>query len=563
MIRSADTHAGRLTRARVLTAVVVLVALLPPAAYLYVGQTWAIDAPLLDDYDVFLDFISDLRERGTLGDRLRLLFEPHNEHVVAFARAASVVLERLQGRIDFRTLSLFGNLGLLGVGGLLCFAAGRDESRPSRLLAALPVSFLLFQPQAFDVLHWPTASIAGNFVVIFGLSTFLFLERRSTPGLILAIPSAILAVCTQGNGLLVPFVVLTVLVLNTRWRAALIWGCVSLLVLPLALARGLPVTWPGATGDRTGWLDGTLYFLNFLGAAPQAALPGLGLPAAVSVCLCFLFFARRRLFAERPFVFAGLVFVLLSILFNTLARWRLGPDYPGTQPRYCLYSILVLILCHLGLRHLIRAHRRRLLYDGAVLAVAAVFCVVSFGANTPKLRAEARLTGRGMAYWSVTGRTVMRSPVSGTYGYLRGSAERTSWTTPLAYPDQELAARILERAESHGIYRPTASGLRTVLDRSVKAEPAASADWAPTRVARARRSGDFCVIEGAYRRPQEDTRQGGALLILIDGANLRAFTTERLVEKENAGPDVPFRCILPRALVPDEIDTAAVLPGFE
>jgi hypothetical protein len=487
----------------------------PMAAYLALAWATRVDAPISDDFDALLGFLVRDREATAAPERLANLMAPHVDHRLVLSRLVALAAAFLQGRIDFSLLSGIGNLALLGL------FAGLATQRLQRegdlgLYPLLAFSLLLFQPQGFDVVHWPTASIAGNGVLLLAWAAFAALARGGRAGIAAAWLCAFAALYTQGNGVAIFPAAALALCAAGRVRDAGAWTLASL--PPLALYA---LTYQGRSLPSLSWLahapEIAHHFLNFLGAAPAfsaspwAALVGLALLGGVAGLT-----ARRA--ARTDFTGYGLIlFVLATAAGNAWLRADLGADYALDQPRYRVASILLVGLCHLGAWDALRNHPARRIYAVVAVLAAFSFSLASWNIHASDVRERSARAARSLARFTLTG-------------------------VGPRLPDPSRTADLLARASELGIYRPDLEGLGRFLDRAVIVDaPRAATGGVELRLGRVAYDDALVLVEGWASARGADPARVRTYLLVDSGSARRVLTTTR------AGP-AAFRTLAPRSV---------------
>jgi hypothetical protein len=435
------------TRRIAITRVALAVAVTTPiAAYLALAWSTRVDAPISDDFDALLYFL--VRDREAIGwsERFANLLAPHVDHRLVVSRLIALATTFLQGRIDFSVLSGVGNAALLGLFGGLAVQRLRREGAPG-LYPLLAFSLLLFQPQGFDVVHWPAASIAGHGVLLLAWATFAALARGGCSGIVGAWLCAVTALYTQGNGVAIFPAAALALCAAGRVRDAGVWALTS--VPPLALYA---LTYQGRSAPSLSWLahvpEIAHHFLNFLGAAPAfSTAPWAALIAVVLLGVVAALTAQRAARTDFP-VYGLILFVLATAAGNACLRAGFGADYALDQPRYRFASILLLALCHLGVWDTLRDRPARRVYAALAVLVALSFSLASWNLYASAVRQHSALAARSLARFTLTGEGPQ-------------------------HPEPSHVADILTRASKLGIYRPDVGRLRRFLDRAVLIGPRA------------------------------------------------------------------------------------------
>src|SRR5688500_12739344 len=110
--------------------------------------------------------------KGGLGEKLASLIAQHNEHSVGFLHLLTVACFSLFGSLNFITFQIFGNAFLVGIF-ILLWKARKDAD--DKIVTFIPVSLLLFQPQFYDTVLWPTVLLSNFASTFFVLLTFILL----------------------------------------------------------------------------------------------------------------------------------------------------------------------------------------------------------------------------------------------------------------------------------------------------------------------------------------------------------------------------------------------------
>lgn len=221
----------------------VALALLPVAYYVGMVGWYAYDFPYMDDYPAVVDFLVAL---PTAPDKLRLLLEQNNFHRVVWVKALAWLNVALTGTISFTFLQYVGCAGLLLTAGLLWQASnaglnpgamktlsvapgfspvGSFPAVSPALLIFLPVLYLLFQFQSWNVAFWGMVAVSNAWAPAWALLAF-YLAFRARPGWAVAVGVA--ALFTNGNGILVLPLLLAGFGLRSQWRPVFALLAVSL-----------------------------------------------------------------------------------------------------------------------------------------------------------------------------------------------------------------------------------------------------------------------------------------------------------------------------------------------
>jgi len=387
---------------KIITALVFLLCLVAPAYYSHFLIKHAVNAPYWDDYDSLLKFLNLYTEAKTAGDKLGLILSQHNEHRIVFLRLIAISVHRLGGRIDFKWLSYIGN-GALFLIAFFLFLAFKIKSK-IKLLYFSPVLFLLFQPQYYDSILWPTALLTHFYVLALALITFFLIEKKS---FILFAPAcflAALAIFSQGNGLLLAPLGLAMLLVLRNYRRAGGWLLISAAALAVYFIHygQLPGN-PNPLEAIVSIKRTLLYILYFTGSAAGFSLFIPSLLFGIIIIGYFIFLTTRKYYRENPVFYFFFLFVLLTISLSALLRSEQGADFALSQPRYRIIALLSLIIIYLSFYERIN-RKKSLIYAAATgLLVASVFSAVSFSLYSPKVVSISESIKRGLLKWPING----------------------------------------------------------------------------------------------------------------------------------------------------------------
>jgi hypothetical protein len=370
----------------------------------------SVDIPFLDDWDAVLGFQVYWLRADSLAARLRLLFDPHNEHLLALPRSVVLAVTTLTGRVDFTWLNLIGNsAGVVLLAALWPrFAAHQPTS--TRAVAFLPAILCVMQPQAWTAVLSPTVSLQNLGVLALAASCYATLAGSGRLRLTLAAALAIGASLCSANGILVAPLGSGILWLRGERRQALVWGAFAglaaaayLIAAPSDHAASNPL-------DSLAHPDQLIaYFLHFVGSALGFGHPLPALLGGIALGASFAALVARGLPRRSPVVFSLALFVFVSIAANALLRAHEGGNAPLFQPRYRLYAAVLLALTHLAWVDLLRGDARRH-WTRAALVAALVFWGASSYTGGAAARAHAAQLDAGLAHWWQTGDGGLRHP---------------------------------------------------------------------------------------------------------------------------------------------------------
>ncbi len=362
----------------------------PLILMLFLFDRYAVNIPHWDDH-ALKGFILNLDFAKTFSEKFKLFFAFHNEHRIVFTRFITWLIVKFNGTIDYRVMMVVGNSAIVGI--WVYFISCVIKYRLSAWYIAIS-GWLLFSLAVAENLFWGMASVQNFWVVLWGLTTFYLLvygEMADMPNplinrskvllntrpinrvmLYAAMLTAVLALFTSGNGLIVPFIGMFILLLQRRFVTSLLWLTTVGTVVAIHLLSTEPR--PDAANSALT-VNGLISGATTLAGAifdPGWAFPDLrykvtqGLGGILIIVSVILFF--RRIFVNYPllqqnpyvlqkrktdlFMSATLLFVGGTIAGIILSRMGLGMGVFLTG-KYKIYSILLFIVCILYLGRLL------------------------------------------------------------------------------------------------------------------------------------------------------------------------------------------------------------------
>lgn len=344
---------------------------IPVFLWVFVLLYYSVNVPWFDDYDPFPDFLNKWISGNSFAEKIRLVFQPNNEHRMVIGKLITLAYYQLTGHLNFTFLHIAG--ACFTVGTFTLFWAAFRKIR-LKWWFFLPVPFLLFQLQYHLVFLWAICSLQHQPVVFFVcLSMFLLAKRKFS----WAVLAAICATYAMSNGIFVWVAGAAVLVLRNAYRQLAFWCAAG------ALAIGFYFYGLSAQGNESS-IDffmknphlSVLGFFAFLGGlfdlfpekdiVVRSALPVL---AGFIVMIWIVIWLLRQLnpFIKKAFnrtemlnfdteenttelnhfLLGILVFLLVNALIIGLLRPRFG-FFVMIVSNYKLYPALFLIVAYLS-----------------------------------------------------------------------------------------------------------------------------------------------------------------------------------------------------------------------
>jgi hypothetical protein len=291
------------------------------ARYLADVGRYAINVPLLDDYDAVLAFINRVATRQGASEVVADLLRQHNEHRLVVPRIVFLLDYLIEDQVDFRHLSFVGNAGLVAT-----FAVLWATARCRRPILMLPVAAVIFHEALMDSATWAMVAVQTFLVLFFAFACMGLLSIPRRACTIAAATCAVLAVYTQANGMFLFPAVAWVLVKQRRMRALTLFACVGLVsVPPYFLGYARPPEHPSAATAVTEPLRFIRWLLTLLGAPLESEDWSLVFGLLVAGVVPVIFLGSRRRVAHTESSLVGL-FVFLFLTCVSIAVGRAGFD---------------------------------------------------------------------------------------------------------------------------------------------------------------------------------------------------------------------------------------------
>jgi len=263
----------------------------------------AVDVPYWDDYDAIVRYMG-----WPFHERMRHLFDFHNEHRIVTVRLFLEAMAATTGKIDFKACMFFGSAQIAVLFACFAFLHLRQFGRRLGLAVMVPAAWHLFSMLNFDNAFWALTSLE-NFGVLMWAFLAIVLVGKGGGWLVqtVAILCAILSALTSAQGLAVfPVLFLSSLVpdgeagswrgmLNLVRRAsharpvAMLFLCV---LAVLAYFHGFSSGEAGNAAMESSFVEKILYVIAFLGnlvpVYPLALVCGVFVVAGIAyACFCF------------------------------------------------------------------------------------------------------------------------------------------------------------------------------------------------------------------------------------------------------------------------------------
>ncbi len=468
--------------------VVLVACLLPLLGSVYYLARYAVTGlPLMDDFTYTTAFIFPFEAAQGLWAKWKVLFVQHfiTEHRIPMGKLFIYGLYRLgSGYLDLKVLAWSGNVCIPGVVGLLWWVY-RKTAHPAWYF--VPVAWLVFQVQHYEIFFWANCSLLYVPVVFFALAATYFLVYHGdyNPWRFgLALGFTLLCMYSFGNGMFVFATNGLLLFYQNRWRA---------LALMLVVGAGCVVTYfMGYHSDYPTWANllALTNFLVLMGAwlepltlfqsAGWLLSMGLGLLVVAAFGWFVIRVVRRKLIEwrwvnvawmrdvsqEELFFTVSLVFVMMTGA--AVALKRASPDFIEMfTSRYRYIGVLAVAITYLLAVDALRKARQQRVLVGVALGLSVVIHALSYYFYLPPLvNARERLLVGVFNYrqhqtWSLFQRGSFWA------NYIDNGTTTALKTGLFRFPDQfysDVEAQVLQADTTQRIalpltVRPSATGL--------------------------------------------------------------------------------------------------------
>lgn len=178
----------------------LLISLIPIYLFFSMVDRYAVNIPILDDWDAILGFTVDWYDAGN-NEKFSLLLSQHNEHRIFTSRLVYALYYSLTQKIDFITLGLIANLQLLVIFGFLVYFSTRLIKLTWPVISIF-TALCVFDPSNYENSMMAMAGMANYGVIMLFLISLFFYSLNSKRFVILATFFQIICAFSNGNGLI-------------------------------------------------------------------------------------------------------------------------------------------------------------------------------------------------------------------------------------------------------------------------------------------------------------------------------------------------------------------------
>ena len=346
------------------------------AHHLWFVNSYAINVPHQDDIYDFVQFVSVVENAGSVGDGFKALFAQYNDHRTSASRLLVFGVYLAEGELNFHTLTLVADLGLLLILLLFYLTVRKEKYRWVYLFVS---ALLLLNFRAFEIIIFSQGAFAYYYVCLYAFACIFTLHKVSGPKFLLAAVFCTLSSLTLASGQIVWLLGLVSLLHQclVSERRPLLYAAMWLLVATVMLllwhagfteeiheiiseptvsilSEGPPITasplLAGAFVDSSiqqVLMRYAAFFLVLLGSAP-VYFSAVGAGAVGLVILAMLIFVTLKFYKHNDMRLALYCWFLVAFAAAvTIGRsWFMLPDYV-LMSRYSFISTL--LVCSLAL----------------------------------------------------------------------------------------------------------------------------------------------------------------------------------------------------------------------
>ncbi len=306
--------------------------------------------PISDDF-ALIDFVTNIATSSDLTKSIELLYAQHNEHRITTTKLIYLLDYWLFDGLNFRRLILIGNLFHLGT--FYIFIKHAPRKFDTRCYFVIFVACMLFQFSSAESMLWSMAAVSNYLVLMLAIFTLSLLSNDSLRHYFLAILVSLLAVFTQGNGILIPFIAVTYLIGQKRYRDSLVMVVIAIMVVFFYFVEyQVPVTHSNPL-DALHYLGKILVFaVSFTGSAfgvggshypvltSLSLIPTLTIGALIWIFTGYGFY--KKMYSDGNIFIWFNIFVILTAIITAMSRINFGLSQSMVS-RYHIYSNLAII----------------------------------------------------------------------------------------------------------------------------------------------------------------------------------------------------------------------------
>ena len=371
----------------------------------------SINVPYLDDFQILNTVV---RVQDEPREWFSILTENFNGHRFGEIKLLVWLDYLIEGRVNFKTLCIFGSLFLLGFW-FFCLKVIRENNLP--IAYFLPFTFLLFQPIFHRNIFWMLSCLQYQQSMFFTIVAYYYLAKYTTKSFIISIVLGIIHTQINGNAVYIFMFGILIPLYQGRYKLTTIYGVIGILT-GILFYRNMP-TVVGLAGytlqdlliaNPTILLNAMSGFLG--GAINQSGVKKYFIFALGIILACIILFILsilfllilkklyKNLFLKYPKIEATLLklniifrqkitmimmagSLLLTAIGVAISR---GIFHQGIMlvDRYVLYSVITIAVSYL-LVIMFVAGKIRLIIGIISLPLSMFFCLHSYQTAIPQV----------------------------------------------------------------------------------------------------------------------------------------------------------------------------------
>ena len=205
--------------------IIVLLSAIPILIFFLFFFEFVSNIPFQDDYDGLLEPVTKFAQLPVFSwsGFIKILWTQDDERRIVIDRIIAILVYLINGHLDLRIQMFLGLLSLVGIF-FLFYTIIRDAKLPLMLLVSC--SLLLFTIQYYEAIFWGLIPCQQIIIYFFAFLAAYFLFPAKLNYLLLACLFAICASLSDVNGTFVLPVGIVLLLVQHRWKDALIWTAI-------------------------------------------------------------------------------------------------------------------------------------------------------------------------------------------------------------------------------------------------------------------------------------------------------------------------------------------------
>ncbi len=305
--------------------------------YFILVYQFSSSAPFMDDYDLYLKSLINLKEANGFQEKLITLFAQHNEHRPFIPRIIALVDLKINGWLNLKILIIIGNIALF-LTWLKLIQHLPIKEPMYKWLVSTGIIFIITGLQSTENIFWATGALQ-NYLTI--LSIVCSLSSLSKGNYWWGVIYFIFAIsCSITGFILAPFIIIPIFIKKKFIKASCITVVISIIVFAYFYSYH-PIQ-HSTKNHYTGFIPTIKYFFAFIGSS--FSFYGINLPLAylggvsVFILSAYIIIKTKR----RDFWWMICVFILVSAFIAVYSRSNLGV-LQALSSRYRIFSELIFI----------------------------------------------------------------------------------------------------------------------------------------------------------------------------------------------------------------------------